>query len=586
MKSFAPRLVAAVLTGVSFASLAHAAVTLPNGAPAPANPAAAMFLNGSPGNDGIDENLNVITAAEAGDVAFEPLCGFQARFVAKGGGASYGVGYYSADPARPANDPPLYVPVDTGANLNVPAAGSEMNLMFRFASSLPPAGQRTFADLPAIRALANSGISIALIPNPNGTGNANATQYAYAESRHNVFCALCSAPGYWPRALVWRSTLTANRFYIGFEDLDMINGAGNVGVNGNDLDYEDFLFRFDNALPRGSGFPCSVPGAYGICARGTTTADFAGVTTCSSSITPQTAACNGLDNDCDGVVDEGPCDPGESCVHGACKPSCDPAECNPGETCDASGACVESTCADVVCGPGERCAGGDCIDACTGIVCPQGLACESGACIDACALIDCGADQVCERGVCVNPCDCFPGRCGATGFRVCDPTTRLCVTPGCESLECGDGGVCQPQGDGGVACADPCNGVVCPFGEVCSAGACVERPFIDAGPDGGSTSSSSGASGSSSGGSSSGASGTSGSSGAASSSSGSGSGGVASSSGGLGGSSGEGGEATPSFDTVGGGGCSTGGGESPWSLGGQCLGLVGALVFAMRRQRR
>jgi Putative metal-binding motif len=54
----------------------------------------------------------------------------------------------------------------------------------------------------------------------------------------------------------------------------------------------------------GSGAPCTVPGKQGLCAQGLTTCS-SGTIVCGQVINPTAETCDGLDNDCNGVIDDG-----------------------------------------------------------------------------------------------------------------------------------------------------------------------------------------------------------------------------------------------------------------------------------------
>jgi MYXO-CTERM domain-containing protein len=460
---------------VGLPGAARATVTQPNGTVVPVNNGTSLsgYLNGSANNDNINEGINVVTDAASEPQVFSPLCDFAGKYVAKGGGANFAIGWYNVDDARPSNNPPKYVPVDTGANLNTAAAASDIQILFPFSSSLPPAGMRdlTAASIRDNPAYKGGLIGFVLVPNPNGTGNANATQYHYTEHRFNVQCTVCATPGPWYSHLVYKSNQLASTIYLGFEDLDFKNLAGSQGVNGNDLDYEDFVFRFTGVVCAGAGQACEVPGASGLCARGVTDCNGQGGLTCKGVVQPgaQAEQCDAVDNDCDGTIDEGnPCPAGKVCDRGTCVDPCGNVEfpCATGFVCQA-GLCVEEACADKTCDPGQVCHGGECRAACEGVVCPPGQICSGDRCIDPCAGVTCDAGQVCVGGVCIASCECR--QCG--GGESCQAATGACVEAACVDKTCAPGTSCRAG-----ACVPLCDGVTCPPGEMCEAGACVPIP--------------------------------------------------------------------------------------------------------------
>ncbi|MFO0651558.1 MAG: MopE-related protein [Polyangiales bacterium] len=185
--------------------------------------------------------------------------------------------------------------------------------------------------------------------------------------------------------------------------------------------------------------------------------------------------CDGIDNDCNGMTDEGEglCGAMRVCDRGVCVDRCR-AElgCFPGEVCTDRGTCVEESCATVTCSTSQRCERGRCVGACEGIACPRGQTCRAGRCVDPCAGVTCDADAVCVDGVCAPRCECR--RC-ATG-QTCTADGR-CVSNDCAMMRCAAGQTCVA----GV-CRDACEGAQCPRGQRCEVGSCVVIPVVDAGP--------------------------------------------------------------------------------------------------------
>lgn len=168
-----------------------------------------------------------------------------------------------------------------------------------------------------------------------------------------------------------------------------------------------------------------------------------------------TEICDGIDNDCDGAIDDGAsasCEALEVCTAGTC-------ECAPGAT-TCGGRCTDLTSDSLNCGAcysscdAGTCAASTC--ACTGGF----MSCDSAAggsyCTDIVTSVsDCGGcgvrcalNQECADGTC---------RCLTTGTTVCG---GACVDTAVDSTNCG---VC------GRSCTFDVRGVH----ETCTAGACV-----------------------------------------------------------------------------------------------------------------
>jgi hypothetical protein len=176
-------------------------ITQPNGAVVPANGGGPleMYLNGSSDNDNINEGIDAVLDAAVEPETYLPLCTeFTGKYIAKGGSANFGIGWYNVDDSVPSDDPPKYVPINLGAGLNT--AAPETTSSSSFLLQLAAAAQARYLTSESLRthpAYKGGRVGFVLIPNPNGTGAANATQYHYTEHRFNVQCTLCEAPGPW-----------------------------------------------------------------------------------------------------------------------------------------------------------------------------------------------------------------------------------------------------------------------------------------------------------------------------------------------------------------------------------------------------
>ena len=201
---------------------------------------------------------------------------------------------------------------------------------------------------------------------------------------------------------------------------------------------------------------------------------------CGGDPTCGTEICNGIDDDCNGLVDDGA---GAFCADGTlCMGQCDgnPQQCGPnsppcppGQVCSAMGICVSGGCQPAP----ETCNGLD--DDCDGKVddatpgttlCPNGGTCVNGQC----SILpgSCGPMNPCPAGqVCSANGQCVPG--------VCQPAPEICngLDDDCDGVidDTAPGtSLCQ----GGICfagkCTKSCNSNAdCPAGVPCTNGLCL-----------------------------------------------------------------------------------------------------------------
>ena len=133
---------------------------------------------------------------------------------------------------------------------------------------------------------------------------------------------------------------------------------------------------------------------------------------CGGMCSPTPEKCDGLDNNCDGKVDEPTpgailCPNGGACVMGACmsQPCTINADCPLGQICTPNGVCSPGGCAPI----NEKCDGLD--NDCDGVVddapagsliCPAPQLCLNGACtVKQCnSNVDCPMGTTCQAGLC------------------------------------------------------------------------------------------------------------------------------------------------------------------------------------------
>jgi cysteine-rich repeat protein len=255
----------------------------------------------------------------------------------------------------------------------------------------------------------------------------------------------------------------------------------------------------DLAIASGLATPCETSNDVGVC-KGARICTADGLAECTAEeATPE--VCNGIDDNCDGGLDENTCDDGNACTIDLCQgedgcvyESLMEGECLDGDACTIGDHCEEGVCVGkpIDCEDGNPCT----LDSCDGLGGCQSenvtALCDDG---DPCTLGD-----LCQEGVCVgsanlacddgNPCTddaCGEGGCDHTAnVAECDDGNActqvdLCADMVCAGAQvaCDDGNVCTTDScDVLLGCvvannANPCDdGDVCSQGDICQAGTC------------------------------------------------------------------------------------------------------------------
>jgi hypothetical protein len=423
------------------------------------------------------ETIDPIKDAKTAPGFFSPSCGFSGEIVLRGGDCEISFGWYNVEDPDSMTPPPANEIYDF-----LPTANSTLTMDLMCQAPLnngfcPLAWdnvdprqldkklwqRRAFDSGPIKQDPRYKGKYVGFAV--RGKAGTKCTATKFSMQGHNT---RNSSGTPWVTTIIYQSTVDPEGFYMAFEDLPMLTEDWRkTGTNAtNDGDFNDFVFYVSGISCQGGGQACTtdLPGA---CSVGRTDCAAEGQTgTCRPIVAPGAELCDNVDNDCNGMVDDGAglCPGTQVCDKGKCIEACGTGEfrCKMGFTCKL-GRCIDDACAAVECAAGKVCRQGVCMDACEGVVCPSGQECQLGRCVDPCATVECAAGKVCERGLCVSDCSCR----GCKEGLVCGADGR-CADPKCQGVMCDAGQKCVEG-----ACMDACSGVTCPPGQACSNGACV-----------------------------------------------------------------------------------------------------------------
>lgn len=266
----------------------------------------------------------------------------------------------------------------------------------------------------------------------------------------------------------------------------------------------------DEDIPVGA--PCG--SSVGECELGKYICDMTtGTLVCDGGRGPAAETCDGRDNNCNGVVDEG-LQLGESCGsdEGECKSgryqcvnggvNCVGAIGPTKEQCD----CLDNNCdgqtdeatEGALCPGGSMCIDCQCALSCTQSaefrdICPTGKSayktsdnqcycvgerCQAAKCAK--QTVERSGDTLCEpHGEKVGPCVCKNNRCTfpcdsvvCTGGLICDPNDGVCKVSSCTVFGCDEGKRCAAVA--GVCEPDPCATAACSAVQACRDGVCIK----------------------------------------------------------------------------------------------------------------
>ena len=183
---------------------------------------------------------------------------------------------------------------------------------------------------------------------------------------------------------------------------------------------------------------------------------------------PIDETCDGLDNDCNGTIDDGACDDGNPCTTDACQPA--DGKCSHGNLsggpCDADG---------TVCTADDTCKGGSCV-AGAQLGCDDNNVCTDDACDVAAGCVHLPNKVSCDadNDSCTVGDACADGTCSKGAAKSCDDA-NACTSDKCDA----ETGGCGHKLLVGQACD---NGDTCTSGDACDGvqgGSCAAGKLAD-----------------------------------------------------------------------------------------------------------
>ena len=213
---------------------------------------------------------------------------------------------------------------------------------------------------------------------------------------------------------------------------------------------------------------CSQSNEHGLCG-GWRACAASGLTSCSAP-TPMAELCDGVDNDCNGLTDDGNlCNDGNDCTEDSCAGT---AGCQHQPT--TGNVCVDND----ACTYEDQCQAGVCLG--VPVVCDDSNPCTDDSCLSDAGCLFQPNSEPCEDDA--NPCTedlCVAGKCahpaGSEGTVCADDgapcTEDLCTAGACLKVAGNNGAACEDDGD-------PCTADICEGGK-CSHPAANEGAVCD-----------------------------------------------------------------------------------------------------------